>query len=530
MSTFSENSNVQSDHPEPTGGVLVQPHSIASSDDVLAGNTPALANQEATALTSANVLANIDGQNTLSEEADNTTPSPNPAADRNQSGETAIADKLALSDKSATSKVKLQISEVKLRIDPTHDLVREKTEERSIRVSVVEWDWSGPKLLLRESIHFLGKRCSVPELLPALKGALLLPTDLEDYGTTRDLFESVRELLNRYLALINQQDEILAYWCIASWFPDVLDFIPRLTITGPGFAADVLLRVLRCVSRRPVLLAGMNTAVMKTIPINELMPTLLIRETGLSKRKVELLDALDQKDYLVASGTEIGEFYCAKCIYLGEDDSHQPVVADGIHVHVGDIRLPALPLPLDHEIESFQNQLFRYRSLHYHRVKASKFTPEGLFPELRAVAQQLGSAIVGDDDLKKRIVDLLQDQSEQARVDRSSGRKAMVLRAVLFHCHQGDQQVFARELAATVNRIYGEEGESPKVSSETVGHVLKSLGLYSRRLGNGGRGLLLDKSTQVQAHELSHAYEVLPATPACGYCHRLQVPGSNELV
>ena len=220
MSTFSENNNVQSDHSESDRRRPVQPHSIASSDDVLAGNTPALANQEATALTSANVLANIDGQNILSEEADNTTPAPNPAADRNQSGETAIADKLALSDKSATSKVKLQISGVKLRIDPTHDLVREKTEERSIRVSVVEWDWSGPKLLLRESIHFLGKRCSVPELLPALKGALLLPTGLEDYGTTRDLFESVRELLNRYLALINHQNEILAYWCIASWFPD----------------------------------------------------------------------------------------------------------------------------------------------------------------------------------------------------------------------------------------------------------------------------------------------------------------------
>ena len=205
-------------------------------------------------------------------------------------------------------------------------------------------------------------------------------------------------------------------------------------------------------------------------------------------------------------------------------------MAEGIHVNVGDIRLPALPLPLDHEIESFQNQLFRYRSLHYHRVKVSKFTPEGLFLELRAVAQQLGSAIVGDDDLKKHIVDVLQEQSEQARVDRSSGRKAMVLRAVLFHCHQGDQQVFARELAATVNRIYGEEGESPKVSSEAVGHVLKGLGLYSRRLGNGGRGLVLDKSTQSKAHELSRTYEVLPATPACGYCHRLQVPGSNELV
>ena len=86
MSTFSENSNVQSDHPEPTGGVLVQPHSIASSDDVLAGNTPALANQEATTPTSQSVSATMEGQASLRQEADNTKPAPNPAADRTQSG------------------------------------------------------------------------------------------------------------------------------------------------------------------------------------------------------------------------------------------------------------------------------------------------------------------------------------------------------------------------------------------------------------------------------------------------------------
>jgi hypothetical protein len=212
-----------------------------------------------------------------------------------------------------------------------------------------------------------------------------------------------------------------------------------------------------------------------------------------------------------------------KCIYSGEDQSHPAVVPDGIHVHVGDIRSPALQLPADSEIEEFQNKLFRYRSFHYHRVKLSKFAGQGPLPELRAVAQQLGSAIVGDDDWQKRIIGVLKEQSEQARVDRSSGLKATVLRSVLSHCHESDQQqVFARDLAITVNEIYRKEGESLKVSSETVGHVLKSLGLYSRRLGNGGRGLLLDKSTQVHAHELSFAYDVLPAEPECGYCLMLQ--------
>jgi hypothetical protein len=224
------------------------------------------------------------------------------------------------------------------------------------------------------------------------------------------------------------------------------------------------------VSRRPVLLAGMNSAVLKTIPINELMPTLLIRETRLSQRKAELLDALGQKDYFVASGTILGQFYCVKCIYSGEDQSHPAVVPDGINVHVGDIQSPALPLPADSEIEEFRNKLFRYRSFHYDRVKLSKFAGQGPLPELRAVAQQLGSAIVGDDDWQKRIIGVLKEQSEQARVDRSSGLKATVLRSVLSHCHESDQQqVFARDLAITVNEIYRKEGESLKVSSETVG-------------------------------------------------------------
>jgi hypothetical protein len=110
----------------------------------------------------------------------------------------------------------------------------------------------------------------------------------------------------------------------------------------------------------------------------------------------------------------------------------------------------------------------------------------------------------------------------------------MVLRAVLRHCHQADeQQVFVREIAATANQMYSEEGESLNISSETVGHVLKNLGLYTRRLGNAGRGLVLDKATQSRAHELGHANEVLSGSagvPACGYCHKLQVQQTQEVV
>ena len=104
----------------------------------------------------------------------------------------------------------------------------------------------------------------------------------------------------------------------------------------------------------------------------------------------------------------------------------------------------------------------------------------------------------------------------------------MVLKAVLFHCHEGEQQkVFVRDLAATVNNTYRDEGEPLKISNERLGHVLKNLGLYTQRLNNAGRGLVLDNATRIRAHELSYANEVLPETPACGHCQRLHVQQSQ---
>ena len=146
------------------------------------------------------------------------------------------------------------------------------------------------------------------------------------------------------------------------------------------------------------------------------------------------------------------------------------------------------------------------------------------------MADVLAAAIVDDVELQRGIIEVLKDRDEQSRVDRATGVNGLVLRAVLFHCHQKDQRTLVREIAATANRLYAEDGESLKVSSETVGHVLKHLGLYSHRLGNAGRGLIFDSATQAHAHRLSHAYDVLTSESCCEHCHELQQPQSEEVV
>ncbi len=386
-------------------------------------------------------------------------------------------------------------------------------------------------------IEHNGRAHRVPRLPLVLHRSLTLPRGAQPYGSTRKLFDSIFALLRNHAMLPEKECALVAYWSMATWFLDFLPFIPSLAVTGPAFSADLLLRTLVAVCRRPVALADVNPAVVRALPLGELMPTLLIREPQLSKRMAALLDASNQPGYLVCSGTGVQELYCAKCIYMGEQANNQLLRPNAIHVHVGGHTRRVLPpLPTDDVIQDFQKRLLFYRFVWHDAVAVSKVRVPGFRfrPEVSAMAQVLGASVMEDPELQRGIIELLQDRDEQSRVDRASGQDGLVLKAVLWHCHQPDaQQVFVREIAATANRMYGEEGESLKISSETVGHMLKNLGLYTRRLGNAGRGLVLDKTIQARAHELGYAHDVLTVgveAAVCGYCHKLQVLQTQEVV
>lgn len=383
-------------------------------------------------------------------------------------------------------------------------------------------------------IQHNGRSHYVPPLPPALYRSLLLPTSAEGFISDRKLFDSIVALLRKHVMLSEKECSLLAYWSIATWFPDFLPFIPSVVITGPAAAADLLLRTLAAVCRRPVLLADASPAVLSALPLGALSPTLLMREPQLNKRMAALLDASSQPGYLVRRNKDFQPFYCAKCIYIGEAAKNQLSTANSIHIRVGgNSRRSLQPLPTDDVIQGFQNELLFYRVIRHDVAAASKFRVPGFQPEVCAMAHVLVASI-DDLELRNGIIELLKERDEQSRVDRASGQDGIVLKAVLWHCHQSDQQqVFVREIAATANRIYSEEGESLKIGNETVGHVLKNLGLYTRRLGNTGRGLVLDKITQFRAHELGYANEVLPdsaGVPACGYCHKLQLIQTEEVV
>ena len=416
-------------------------------------------------------------------------------------------------------------------VPPLIDLIR---SAHTKEINVCLFRNSDDRLLFGKEIRSGVGIHRVPILSAAVDRSLLLPTWMANYGTTYDLFNTVKHLLKKHLGLGDQQCQLLTYWSIATWFPDFLEFVPRLLITGPTFAVDHLFRVMRCVCRRPLLLATINSAILRAVLVDELRPTLFIRRSFFGKSGSNLLDAPDQPGYLTVHGKDVYDFHGAKCIYIGEGQNHSSS-SPGVHVHVATRKpMSDLGIPPERESDLLQCQLFRYRAFNRELVYFSEFRPEGLSPELRVVARQFGAVIVDDEELQGQVVTLLREQDEQARVDRGTALNGVVLKAVLMLCHDGDHnEILVRDITASVNNVYREEGESLKISNERVGHVLKGLGLYTRRLGSSGRGILLDKATRYRAHELSYANDLLPGrncAPACGFCQELQLKENEGLV
>jgi hypothetical protein len=265
------------------------------------------------------------------------------------------------------------------------------------------------------------------------------------------------------------------------------------------------------------------------------MPTLLIRTSQLNKAMASLLEASNQPGYFVSSGKDVWQFYGAKCIYLAGDGNQQIAGDRSIHVRAGQKTSElGRSFPTKDAVQDLQNQMLFYRFIAHDDVAGSSFRVTGLLPELCAMAQVLGAPMEGEPELQKGIIELLREVNEQVRADYSGGLNATILKAVLWYCHQNDQQqVLVREITQKVNDFYREDGESLRVSNETVGHSLKNLGLYTRRLGSTGRGLSLDKVTQKRAHELSYSNEAYPngdTVPDCAYCYTVQIIENAQIV
>lgn len=123
-----------------------------------------------------------------------------------------------------------------------------------------------------------------------------------------------------------------------------------------------------------------------------------------------------------------------------------------------------------------------------------------------AVANALGACIVDSPELQSRLISLFMPVESQRHTDFSTGVEAVTLEAILNLCHQDKVQVLVSEIATEVNRLQKDHGERVTYSAKKIGHLLKKLDLYTRRLGKASRGLFMDSATRTRIHKVAAVY------------------------
>jgi hypothetical protein len=366
---------------------------------------------------------------------------------------------------------------------------------------------------------------------------LRLPTGVGELLSARELFVFVCNLIRELIALPERSICLTAAFVLSTWFIERLFFAPYLCISGPDESGKTkLLRLLHCLCRRSVLIAGGIAPAIYPLPAL-LRPTILLDELQFNGTpKAQTLEcwlrAGNTPGVPVVMGGQLLDSFGAKILC-----SRQPVVDTALASRA--LHISMVPKDEKHvrllsedsmrEIAAFsQSRLLTFRLAHYREFeirRAVEFTPR-----MQALAGALMLPFTEDRETMLALTEALREQDRDARLERHNEPAYLVVRALFEVCHEEKEsaekapKVLCGHIAKRLNFALHGIGEA-ELDPRAVGPILKSLGLTTGRLGNVGRGIKLTSAVRARVHELAQAYSLNPGSRArfagCGLCTKI---------
>ena len=371
-------------------------------------------------------------------------------------------------------------------------------------------------------LHWKGGRYSIwpythkacPETKFAVRGDLQLPDSAKPFGNFQELFSALGDTICKFVELSKDDAFLVSLYIISTWFPDCVKSVPYLWLVGPlGSGKSTLLKFLHCVCRRAILIGDVRPA--SLYKLSSLSPTLLIDElepdgsrTGAEIRR--FLRIGNTPGVPAARNGQLFQTFSSKVI-----SSRQPPLDAALASRAIVIRM--LPtqrelLPLDRSnvatiAKEFQPRLLMYRLINYMNVKNSQVPFEKvrhLTPRMRDLVQGLTAPLLGQPTIEDKLIAILGEFDLDARIERSLEPEWLVVEALFasWHKHIGSYFLVGG-LCAQINSSLEFRGEDFRLKARSVGGVLKSLGLRTRKLGNLGRGLTSTSAIGTTIHELA---------------------------
>ena len=120
--------------------------------------------------------------------------------------------------------------------------------------------WDGRKFVTAPNTRYRGCTYTPAPIAKGLAQAVRFSRTSRPFGSAAKLTSSMLELLSHYARLQHDAAALLVAFAVASWFPDCVPVAPVLYLLGPENEASLMLRLLGCLCRRPVLLGDIDMA------------------------------------------------------------------------------------------------------------------------------------------------------------------------------------------------------------------------------------------------------------------------------
>jgi hypothetical protein len=409
------------------------------------------------------------------------------------------------------------------------DLMIEAVVDQSHPTQLCLHTWDGRKAATTPTVSFRGCTYTAAPVAAGLSRAVRFPGSSKAFGKPEQLTSSMLRFLGRYASLPPDVAALIVAFALSSWVSDCFPVAPLLYLLGPGNEATLLLRLMGCLCRRPILLSEVDIAALGTLP-RDLDPTLLVNQRALGRRVTQVLLAANDRHFAIARGKREIYAYGAKAF------ASVPEFADatGVRVSLSPTQepLPTLTDANEREIANdFQSMLLRFRMVNRQRVCDAEVDTRVFVPAMREEVRAWLASIYDCPDLYKVVSNFLLQQSREAEGDRMSDDRCVVAEAALFFCHRPDTgHFFVGELAEMVNALLTGRHDDRVLSDKKVGLLLRALGIHGDRVVKGYKVSLID-AVREQIHRVAEAYQVIPAKDGvarCPHCRVRKVYGGTN--
>ena len=373
-----------------------------------------------------------------------------------------------------------------------------------------------------------------PAAISFLK-ATRLPNGLGKRLQIGELFSKISTEFRRRLGLPDDNSDRITFFCISSWFADILPILPSLWISGPDPVLGIeVMRLIGCFCRRPLLLGTVTRGALDLVA--EARPTLLIFDRGLNGEVEAALQAFNYRGLLSLDSRGLQSLSFSKAVFSLVQSDPASVDSGVLQVSLGAANGRAFRLS-DDELtlvsDEYQQVLLTYRLSTCKRARKSQFdVPEFTFPT-RATAAALGACLDGNSGLTARLIALLRWQDNAVRGERYINPHFSIVEVLLGLVHRAAggkdghaTSVSVQELASLLNALVRSRGGNQEYSAEEVGWILKRLCIPKARSATGMQ-VVLGNEISRRVHSLACDYDVSIIKDRALKCSMCQAPKEN---